>query len=822
MERKGGDDDNNNNEGDGDGKNAAASGSEGRRAAEEGNAGGAAAAHDEDARGDTTAASAADAVVVAAAAEDDDDDPPETSNDDDDETKDAPRQQNDKPESLPKGTSSSEDEGKAGADDDANNAKDEEDEDETMEDVSGSPDDTERNDDDAKGKQRRDGNDDEHSKDDDDEDEEENWFVLRRPKKQKKKRKREDSSNKADDGTNKKRKSTRITITIRSVGNDADKDAIRAKEEGTSGIDPNLDEVDVEDGYVVDDNGSADASSACSLSFYEETHEEQDPAFVLFQLDKELASLQRNLEETNRADASGRKEIDAHIAAQTEHKRQQMAASLSKYSQRAVYEQKRDQARLQQLYQQKKASNSKKIGEGIQILRDRHGKEMTALQQQQQHREPQQFQQLVQQLQSKQQRQMQEFTAKGEQVKRKTESDYRREMEKIAKHYQSRVRDIEGNRQKIQAKLQTGFSQIRQRYLKRHLQRVMKRKEACLKAIERIRLLKRKYEPKRDGSDDAAPHAVADATFAGPPPVDASVSMDASAGSQSQKAKTGQQQQHQEKEEFRQPDPIKSILHWAVEEMSSSQPGLPPLLAPTGAAARHKHRKTIMSQTARQLSIEIHNEGLWVSLTNESSGKCGSSTQGGGDDSSKSNNAGGGSQAAGDASKKPPGEASTTGDTSPASTTEDFIPWGCRAHTVLESLVAGEIPHGYEKFNFGEASSLQSGQVRCVLTDLRCSEESASSQRAASIRLLEQSAILDLEKKVKNLHSVFTEAEKAVAKAQEEEKIAAKTLENEQRSLAKAQHMQKEFTNKFRNYIGPGMWCLPFPFPMHWAHLDTI
>lgn len=208
----------------------------------------------------------------------------------------------------------------------------------------------------------------------------------------------------------------------------------------------------------------------------------------------------------------------------------------------------------------------------------------------------------------------------------------------------------------------------------------------------------------------------------------------------------------EDKAEFRQPLPIESRVSWPLTS------------EPTGSASRHKHRKTIMSQAPRQLNIELHNEGLWVAVV----------------------------------------ESSGTNNETKTQVEHEFIPYGTRANSVLMSIVCGELPSGYERFDFGEAQTLQGGQLRCVLTDLRASEGSASEQRATAMLAQEEAAIQDLEGKAKILVSTANEAEQALAKVQDEEKASLSAAENAKADVEKAKRMLDEFMSKFRNYFGQG------------------
>lgn len=495
--------------------------------------------------------------------------------------------------------------------------------------------------------------------------------------------------------------------------------------------------VHVDDSYPPDD-ADRQAQVEDSLQFFADTHEDQDPVHQQYLRNLQMAQLHARLAALDQEDRQGRLDIDALMKEQMQSRTMQTAQQIEKYQQKATAEQTRDAGRLLQLYQQKKASNQQKIQQGIQMLQTRHTAEMQQIasrhrQQAQQRGLPAdmaaaEFQAASAQITAKQQRQIADFTAKGEEVKKRTDSDYQTESDKVRKSYENRMGELEANRQKFQAKLQAGFQQLRQRYLKRHLQKIMKAKDDCLTALKELQ------EGRAPATETKSPTA---ATPTPPPaPLERIERMAA------------------DKEEMRHPDPLKTVWPWAEG-----------LAETAGAASRHKHRKTILSQIGRQLAVELHNEGLWVSSVANSD-----------EEGKKTEN----------------------------SESHEFILWGSRAHMILESIVCGEIPPGFERMDFGEAGILQGGQIRCVITDLRTSDELASVQRASAVRELEELAIADLEKKAEGLHGVATEAEKSWSKAQDEEKEAHKTMENATRDVEKVRRMQEEFNNKFRNYIGPG------------------
>jgi hypothetical protein len=493
-----------------------------------------------------------------------------------------------------------------------------------------------------------------------------------------------------------------------------------------------------------------------SLNFFQETHEEQDPAYALYQKKIAEEERQKKLAALDKEDKSGRIDIENVIAQQLKEKQDATEYSLSKYKQRAADEEKANSQRLDQLYHQKVSSNMNKINEGIEILHRRHKRELQAavqqhrLQAQQRRLTEQQmaaeWQTLNQQIQSKQHRQIEAFRAKGEELKQKTESDYKNEQAKIRQQYLTKMQEIESSRQKLLTKLSMQFQQLRQRYLKRHLQRIMKEKEELLNQGPIVSMT----------STDSMGTAAA----ASPMSSSGEVKLQTATNPRELARST-----LEERSELNPPSPIKSIEPWARE-----------LKVVSGAALRHKHRKGVMGQTTRQLSIEIHNEGLWLS------------------------------------SVYPPSESDNNAGSNKAfaeRNDHEFIAWGAKSHEMLEAVVCGEIPTGVERFlerhpNASDILAAQGGQVRCVLTDLRTGDRTASVQRAACVKELEEETLKSLEVKADESNRMFMDAEKAAKEATAKEKEQENYVAAAAKELEKAKRIQEEFRNKFKHFLGPG------------------
>ena len=208
------------------------------------------------------------------------------------------------------------------------------------------------------------------------------------------------------------------------------------------------------------------------------------------------------------------------------------------------------------------------------------------------------------------------------------------------------------------------------------------------------------------------------------------------------------------------------------------------------AVLRHKHRKHIMNGTTVQIAVDIHNEGLFLMArsTHENENSLSSF---------------------GNVSNTAPGIGTLVTDDSSGRPCL-FIPWGAKARSFLYSIVCGEIPNGYglEKATAGSTSSqklLDGGLVKCMITDTRTSQETATRDRALSyprIQKLANTASIENANQLKASYSTRTEElesditnlslrEQKIALAHRE---AAQNLERSKAAMDKLKiHVQQFF-----------------------------
>jgi hypothetical protein len=143
-----------------------------------------------------------------------------------------------------------------------------------------------------------------------------------------------------------------------------------------------------------------------------------------------------------------------------------------------------------------------------------------------------------------------------------------------------------------------------------------------------------------------------------------------------------------------------------------------------------------------------------------------------------------------------------------ASEKKHLIPWGVKAREFLGSIICGEIPQnfGSAQFHFGDSVATNGGHVRCVMTDLRTSDETASAQRAAAVQEQEETELSELENKVAETTSAVGNADNNLARMEKEEKdITAKVKEAIKDYETKKMSLQN-FRTKFSRFLGPGEW----------------
>ena len=300
-------------------------------------------------------------------------------------------------------------------------------------------------------------------------------------------------------------------------------------------------------------------------------------------------------------------------------------------------------------------------------------------------------------------------------------------MAKIRNQFERHVQDVENNRRAIYQKISVGYQQIRQRYIKRHLQKIGKKRELLTMALGETETVGVAGHQPKEGSKDHSKHS-------------------------------------KEKQlALRPPSPIKS-----------SGDGFDTFpYEKSGAAARHKHRKGVLSQISKQLSVEIHNEGVWMAVLQEKK----------------------------DAKKK-----EQSSDPHTESDQKMFLAWGIKARDFLGSINCGEIPSELESgdFDFGDSVAMNGGHLRCILTDLRTSDETARLQRVQCLSEQPDVATASLEQKALELQAAYNNADKIHAKLEKDERDTMIQLKDAMQDYEAKKLHWENFRTRFQEFWGPG------------------
>jgi hypothetical protein len=608
-----------------------------------------------------------------------------------------------------------------------------------------------------------------------------------------------------------------------------------------------------DDLYSFDQSSSVAAEIEECFKFLEETHEEQDPQWIKYQNNKIRDQIQKQIKEIDLLDIQQRKEIDVIVKQQMSEKQNQIEMTLEKFKVRLNQERSNRIGRIEQWYRQKTASDNQKVSDGVKIFQSRHQKEIQLAMQQHRHWQQQQqqqqrmmlgdaeWQQTMNQLQQKHQRDIEDFKAKGEVAQAKTESDYRRERDKVRQELESKLAEIEANKSKLLQRQQAAAQLSRQRCLRRQLLKVMQQRKILFNKLAEVapknnsdhtgRKSTSDHSTRR-GSNDEMQHSrllTLSPSVTSPRKLIKLLNLDTVGNDRihfdgtDRKAGTTSSFSTTDNSDNDPLGPMKSRPDWLLEcirycneydnEHTQDCDELGLMVDDniinkrtdttwdlSGAPIRVQHRRAIMSTAVRQVTVEIHNEGILVSIINSDSK----------DDDKRDSNSKNNDKLSNDSDNRNlvSGSSSLSSESS-----REFISWGVKAFTFLESVVCGEIPMGYKRLFdrlSKESIAYHGGQIRCVLLDLRTSHESASIERGKSLQEYEESYLQDLIKREAEMTRFAYDAEKVAIAAEARIKEQWKIIESCQRDVDCAKHIQDEFRVKFRTCLDPGTFIISF------------
>ncbi len=483
-----------------------------------------------------------------------------------------------------------------------------------------------------------------------------------------------------------------------------------------------------------------------SLAFFEEPHEDQDRTYMEFIKKEKQDHIARLLKSLQVEEDSGKKTISQILNQQLKEKQQSAERYIDARKQKLANKQKAQLASIQQAYGNKARSQKGKIDQGIKLLRTRHSEENSKYLQQHRHQVRQrglpehvanaEWASIAQKLNARHGRQMQDFSNKGKEVLAKAKNEYESQRNRIAQIATKEAKELSAQRSNIYKRVYHTLQLTRQRHLRIHLQSIADRREALKQELSAL------DDPQ--GTETTEP--------------------DLNQPVSPEKTKSDTK----EKPYLRSVSPIETTSEWGAESCHE----------PSGGAHRHAHRKTAMNQISRNLSVELHNEGIWLSVMSETEQKSSDSA------------------------------ARTQTDK------RHFFPWGIRARKILESIVCGEIPSACEdssKFDFGEAVSQNGGHVRCLLTDLRTSDATASAQRAEAIMKKELDDVKRMEEKGTALRKNIADQQKNIGIIRKQQHDLTLKYKETVKEYEKTKQTFKEFRTKYGRYFGSGkFYCTSF------------
>ena len=139
-----------------------------------------------------------------------------------------------------------------------------------------------------------------------------------------------------------------------------------------------------------------------------------------------------------------------------------------------------------------------------------------------------------------------------------------------------------------------------------------------------------------------------------------------------------------------------------------------------------------------------------------------------------------------------------------------FFPWGVRARKILESIVCGEIPHACDslKLNFSETVAQNGGHIRCVMTDLRTSDATATAQRAEAIMKKELNELKKMEEREAAIKKSMVDMEQNMEIIRKQRHDLGAKLKETLKDYEKTKQHLQAFRTKYANFFGPGTYTM--------------
>ena len=498
------------------------------------------------------------------------------------------------------------------------------------------------------------------------------------------------------------------------------------------------------------------------LEFYSQTHEEQDTAYIQFKREKEQVQYDKCLKElqveSEQSNIVMEQTLEKKWKDQTETFQRQCEKLRSDMKTKQEYQIEQLLARHDRLIKTENANFIK----GREWLISSHAKEYeksiaNSIPMQDILGETKDI--IINKLKLKQEKELRSFEEKKSKALTKYGQEIQQKMKDLKEHHIKRKEELESTLKNLKVKFtQQIITQQRKDYQIHYKQRMERKRKEIQSRFQFLNF----HENNNNNSDII--------------PSDRNGTID----KDSKKNDPNKNKVEKKKQFFSPSDPKKDWSHSG------------------DAVVRQKRRKTVMSSTQQHLSIELHNEGIIILHRGDT-------------DPNKNKNTKNNKTTTPSSSL-----AMTKGKTFEATPlslfgrNEDFIPWGVQATKILLSVVCGEVPNGYgcDFVEISRNSSLPGGQMKCLITDMRTSHETAMYQRIMALKKIEVSKAAprtkELEKKILDSKPELMEKQAEAKKAAAEKTKITLVAKHEVEKADKVRKGLEDIKRKAAKYYNPG------------------
>jgi len=514
-----------------------------------------------------------------------------------------------------------------------------------------------------------------------------------------------------------------------------------------------------------------------SLNFYSETHEEQDPVYAAFASAKATERREAALARLEAEETEERRKYEEMVLQKAQRARTEIKAKIHTVRLHTTTKQQKQKEEMQAQFQEKRRHNEARVMQGQQIVVEKqqrdYEKAQAAMRQMcnkgnvSRDGIARKWQAMQQQLQHKASRLQAELKAKAEEMRKKTDEHFSLQEAHLQEHHKKRIKEMEVTIRRFVEKFKIQEEQASRRHSRCFEERMKWKRENVLRKFPLPRT-----PPVASEESSTSPRS---------PSKDAVASRDNASPTSRSKSSTPTKKHHHhrhgsssiEKREHHHSHHRHHHYHHNSHSQDTTNQAYQSAFHDDGGDSilRQKRRKGALGMQSIALQVEVHNEGIVLMPRTANSS---------GDSKSK----GGTSEADAEAKKY-----------------HAFFAWGLKARQILHSILCGEVPDGFGWDAIPYNGSMQAGQVRCMVTDMRTSEELASIMRAKAAK--EQEGLRTKRRvatKVAELQEKVQEAQKAVSNALEEVGIAAHERSECVAALKKEEISQKEASKQLSTF----------------------